>query len=324
MSDTSDPLISVVIPHLNEPEGLRGCLRALTAQRLDGVPFEVIVVDNGSSRPPFDICAAFEGVTLVEEPVPGPGPARNRGAAMARGKIIAFVDADCVAAPGWVTGIARFFSAHPDVDVIGGKIRAGFADPARPTALEAYERAYSYRNHLYVRKHGFAATGNMAVRTPVFRAVGPFGGITTMEDTAWGRRATALGHRVAYAPDVEVTTPACLDFDELVRRWNRHISHDYAEQPAGIASRAKWLARACAIAVSPAVEAVRLAASNELTGWRSKALAFSVLVRLRFYRSRRMISLLLDDDAAATLGRWNREDAPTSTRRIGGAAGGRS
>ena len=42
------PLISVVIPHLNQPEALEACLSSLDTQSLDRNFFEIIVVDNGS------------------------------------------------------------------------------------------------------------------------------------------------------------------------------------------------------------------------------------------------------------------------------------
>ena len=69
--------ISVVIPHLNQPEMLVRCLASLrqSVRR----PDEVIVVDNGSTTLPAEICASFPGVTLLQEPEPGPGPARNLG-----------------------------------------------------------------------------------------------------------------------------------------------------------------------------------------------------------------------------------------------------
>ena len=190
--------ISVVIPHLNEPDRLERCLRSIDRQRGGRVAFEVIVVDNGSREPVAGICRAFSGVRHVVEPVPGPGPARNRGAALARGRILAFIDADCVAQQGWVEAIAEAFQ-DPRVDVLGGDIRI-LPRSARRTALEAYEGLYSYRARLFVERHGYAATGNMAVRTEVFRRVGPFPGLGTHEDVVWGRKARARGCTIVLGP----------------------------------------------------------------------------------------------------------------------------
>mgnify|MGYP002529872914 CR=1 FL=1 len=90
---SSHPRLSIVIPHLNEPDSLQRCLAALNAQRNPNIPFEIIVVDNGSRIPPRAACAAVPGVRLERESIPGPGPARNRGAAVANADLLAFIDA---------------------------------------------------------------------------------------------------------------------------------------------------------------------------------------------------------------------------------------
>ncbi|MCX8226915.1 MAG: glycosyltransferase, partial [Sulfitobacter sp.] len=71
----SHPLVSVIIPHLNQSAGLLRCLTALEGGHRQ--PDEIIVVDNGSARPPTDICAQFGKVRLLHQPVAGPGLARN-------------------------------------------------------------------------------------------------------------------------------------------------------------------------------------------------------------------------------------------------------
>jgi GT2 family glycosyltransferase len=301
------PRLSIIIPHLNEPDMLARCLRSLNAQRSSGIPFEIIVVDNGSNEMPHSVCQVIPDVTLDREVVPGPGPARNRGAAIAKADLLAFIDADCVAAPGWVSAITSFLDSHPDVAFLGGDIGILPADPARLTAIEAYECIFSYRNRLYVEQHGFAATGNMAVRADVFRAVGPFGGISTMEDTEWGQRATSQGYQVAFADEAKVLTPSCKSFPELKRRWDRHISHEFRKvgrHPAGILS---WLLGTAMVAASPPISAFAIFRSRRLVGFRSHCLACICLTRVRLYRAQRMLSLAFHDNTAAVVGSWNRE-----------------
>lgn len=259
---------------------------------------------------PEAVCSAFDGVRLVREDTPGPGPARNRGAELSRGHILAFIDADCAASKGWIKGIVAFLDQHSDIDFLGGDIQVAFAG-RRPNAVEAYEAAYCYRNRLYVEKHGYAATGNMAVRASVFEAVGPFGGISTMEDTEWGQRATARGYRAAFASDVCVSTPACRSYAELVRRYDRHIAHEFGEWPAGAMGTVRWLVRSLVIAASPAVELLRLPRLAGMPDWLARASAWLVLTRLRLYRARRMVVMAVRNDAAQVVGRWNRDDAPT-------------
>ena len=92
------PRISVVILHLNPPEFLARCFASLAAGTR--APYEAIVVDNGSRELPEAVCAAH-GARLLSEAEPGPGSARNCGVAASSGELLAFIDADCVAYPGW-------------------------------------------------------------------------------------------------------------------------------------------------------------------------------------------------------------------------------
>jgi cellulose synthase/poly-beta-1,6-N-acetylglucosamine synthase-like glycosyltransferase len=302
------PRLSVIIPHLNEPENLNRCLRSLDAQRSDAMPFEVIVVDNGSrALPEIDGSLTIE-VRLEREPVPGPGPARNRGASVARAEVLAFVDADCVAHPAWISTIVTFMDDNPQVDVIGGDIALLRKDPRRMTAVEGYESIYSYRNKTYVERHGYSATGNMAVRTRVFRSVGPFGGISTMEDTEWGKRATAQGHPIAYVAGAIVATPSCQSFEELAKRWDRHVAHEFRDLAPGPKGLLGWLAKSAVIAGSPVGEIFRIARSDRVSGPRERFLALVCTTRVRLYRARRMVGLALKDNASAMVDSWNREN----------------
>src|ERR1700716_1658810 len=69
------PLISVVVPHLNQPEALEACLSSLDAQSLARCFFEIIVVDNGSISNPECVVANHSRTRLLRELQPGPGPA---------------------------------------------------------------------------------------------------------------------------------------------------------------------------------------------------------------------------------------------------------
>lgn len=303
----TNPRLSIVIPHLNEPEDLRRCLLSLEAQRNDGIPFEIIVADNGSTKRPEAVCAAFTDVRLETETIPGPGPARNKGAAAARAEMLAFIDADCVAEAGWVRAIVDFFDRHPETDFLGGDIRILPANPDRLTSIEAYESVYSYRAQRYVEEYGFAATGNMAVRAQVFQVAGPFGGIGSMEDTEWGQRATARGFRIAYLPQALVRTPSCKSFAELARRWDRHVAHEFRNVKESGKGLLRWMISGAIIAASPAGEAIRLMRTDRLSGLRERWAAFTCLTRVRLYRARRMFGLALHDNAAALVDSWNRE-----------------
>ena len=117
------PLISVIIPHLNQPEGLDKCLASLDAQTLEPSCFEVIVVDNGSISLPDTIIARHPDTRLLQESEPGPGPARNCGVRAARGDILCFIDADCRPHPTWLEVALQTLSSAPERTILAGDVQ---------------------------------------------------------------------------------------------------------------------------------------------------------------------------------------------------------
>ena len=131
MSEVS-PVFSVIIPHLNQPEGLEKCLASLANQNISREAFEVIVVDNGSSCTVDSVVFRHSGTRLLQELTPGPGPARNCGARAARGAIFAFIDADCRADPDWVR-LAEETLGRSEKGTMGGDTHHGDGARRRST-----------------------------------------------------------------------------------------------------------------------------------------------------------------------------------------------
>ncbi len=99
--------VSVVIPLFNKADFIGRALSSTLNQ--SHPPLEVIVVDDGSTDAGPEIVRGFklDSVRLLKQPNSGPGPARNRGMREARGKYIAFLDADDEWSPDLLkTGIA--------------------------------------------------------------------------------------------------------------------------------------------------------------------------------------------------------------------------
>jgi GT2 family glycosyltransferase len=299
------PALSVIVPHLNQPEFLGACLRSLEEQATQA-EVEIIVVDNGSRELPTVTCRSFAGVRLETEATPGPGAARNKGIGVSHAPILAFIDADCLADPNWIAAILSAF-ADPKTQVIGGDVRIALADPGRMTMLEAYESVYAYRQKEYIERQGFSGTGNLAMRSDVYQQVGPFAGIGVAEDREWGRRATRMGFRTEYRPDMIVYHPARKSMDELKTKWNRHTAHDFAEQVKGPVDRVKWLVKALALAISPLAEVVRIALSDRIATPRERVLAFRALFLIRQHRAKVALLELLATKQTRASHTWNRE-----------------
>lgn len=93
-AEIAEPLVSVVIPCLNEEENIEACVvSALQALRDAGLPGEVVVADNASEDRSAEIATAA-GARVVHEPRRGYGSAYLAGFAAARGKYIVMGDAD--------------------------------------------------------------------------------------------------------------------------------------------------------------------------------------------------------------------------------------
>jgi hypothetical protein len=102
--------VSVVVPTLNEEKHLPRCLQALKSQT-GRVTSEVIVVDGGSTDRTVEIAKQYADSVLIEPGRPV-GAARNVGAKNAEGDILAFIDADTIAAENWISAISQVFSSN--------------------------------------------------------------------------------------------------------------------------------------------------------------------------------------------------------------------
>jgi len=103
--------VSVIVPTWNEGKCLGKCLSSLKRQSLKD-NFEVIVVDGGSTDRTVEIAGEYADRVLVapDRPV---GAARNLGASMSKGDILAFIDADTIASKNWLKTSLESFDSNP-------------------------------------------------------------------------------------------------------------------------------------------------------------------------------------------------------------------
>lgn len=301
---TGDLRASVIIPHLNTPELLVRALQSVAAQRLDHGAFETIVVDNGSRMPLDALAAAWPDVRFLVEREPGPGPARNLGVAHARGKVLAFVDADIRVAPDWLLTGVRAVEAEPDHPV-GGDVRIDFHDPRRPNAIEAFEAVFSFRQKMYITRRGFSGTGNLMMHRDLFTKVGPFGPISTAEDRQWGLKAGAMDHPTRYLPEMRVYHPPRGSRAEVEARWARLIAHQYDEHQSRGRSPFRWMVQAWAVLASAVVQTPLVLFSSRIPTLAGRVRGLTFLFQNRCYRFMEMLRIARDRHAGAAES-WNR------------------
>lgn len=292
-------MISVIVPHYNQKNGLRLCLTALRVQDWPGHT-QIIVADNMTPGGIFDIEAEFPEVTFVTAREKGAAHARNEALKLADGEIIAFTDSDCVPDPAWLSEMVRALE-NPDTDMVGGEVVVTIADPARPTGVESFEKVFGFRQRLYVTRKNFSVTANLAVRRPVLEQTGQFvHGVS--EDLDWCQRAVALGFRLDFAARAVVNHPARRDFDELVRKWERLTAEHWQgnrERSGGMAGLMKWYLRTALVLVSIVPHSAVVMISPRLGSSGERLRALFVLGRIRVWRARQMLQLALTNEQRA-------------------------
>lgn len=116
--NTPAPRISVCVCTYRRPALLRQLLDSLAAQTFPLNEAEVIVVDNdaaGSGRSVVEAARQAHPALALHyavEATPGVSHARNRGVAMARGELIAFIDDDETACPDWLADLLQTLETH--------------------------------------------------------------------------------------------------------------------------------------------------------------------------------------------------------------------
>lgn len=201
----NSPAISVAIALYNKAPYIERAMRSVLAQT--GVEFEVVVVDDGSTDEGGAIVEAMEDprIVLVRQENRGRSAARNRAIAVARGGLVAFLDADDEMGPGHLAAIFRLRRLFPRAGLFAVGYRKTFhgnfskevtiktASQPAPILIDDY---FAYASQ------GIVWSGNVAIPKSIFAEVGGFAvGETWGEDTdMWGR--VALRYPLAYDPTV--------------------------------------------------------------------------------------------------------------------------
>ena len=198
------PLFSVIVPTRDRPENVCTCLAALAEQRLASERFEVIVVDDGSATPidPATFASIAIPATVVRQANRGPAAARNAGAALARGTLLAFLDDDCLPAPDWLEALEARSLAEPGAALGGRTVNALPENPFSTASHLLSEYLVGYLN-VDPACSRFHASNNFVVPADAFHAVGGFDetfSIAAAEDREFCGRWLAGGRRLVGAP----------------------------------------------------------------------------------------------------------------------------
>jgi len=174
--------ITVVVPTSGRSGGLARLLRGLARQRSPGVDWDVLVIDNSTSRTvdrdAWQLASVLPvPLRVVWEAQPGASHARNRGIAEVVAPITVFVDDDVEPEPDWLRRLVEPLIAR-EFDGVGGRV---LVDRSQPLPRWFFDRAVEYlaQHDLGTATRPlddseFLVTACAAFRTDVLRASGGF------------------------------------------------------------------------------------------------------------------------------------------------------
>jgi len=192
--------ISVVIPNYNGGKTIGKCLSAVLSSKYDR--FEVIVVDDCSSDSSVDIISKFPCRLIKLEKQAGASRARNAGAKKSSGKIIFFIDSDCIVSGNTLSLVHKAITAQKDT-VIGGSYTPL---PYDSNFFSIFQSVFINYFELKLKEPDYIATHSMAIEKSIFEKNGGFPEkfLPIIEDVEFSHRLRRAGYKLLMAPDILV------------------------------------------------------------------------------------------------------------------------
>ena len=263
---------TVVIPVRDRAGRLDRCLAAL------GDSYPVIVVDDGSRDPAAvaRVCARRGARLRRRLSSGGAGQARNDGLALVTTSLVAFIDSDCAADPGWITQLAAHFT-DPLVGAVAPRVRpmtgrgavGRYLDARAPIDMGSSEARVAPLTRL-----AYVPTAALLVR----RAAAGTGfdpDLRFGEDVDLIWRMIAAGWRVRYDPAAEV-------LHAEPGRWRRVLARRfrYGRSAAPLARRHPGLVPPLVLQAWPAAVVAGLLARRPVVALAAYAVGTGQLARL--------------------------------------------
>ncbi len=186
--------LSIIVPFHKNLRHLERCLAAIAASPREG---ETIVVADGAPDDCHEVAARY-GARVHEMAGPsGPAAARNRGAAVATGDVLVFVDSDVVVERGAIERMRDVLEMRPEVAAVFGTYDDSPAESNLVSQYKNLAHAFIHQSSRPASQSFWAGFG--AIRAGVFAAVNGFDERfrrPCIEDIDLGYRLNGAGYRV--------------------------------------------------------------------------------------------------------------------------------
>ena len=191
---------SFIVPVYNRPDEIDELLESLTKFN-SSIPFEVVIVEDGSSIPCNDVVEKYSNqlsISYYNKPNSGPGDSRNYGMKVAKGDYFIILDSDCIIPPDYLNQVQNSLNEEY-VDCFGGP----------DAALDSFsdiQKAINFTMTSFITTGGIRGGSekvdkfqprsfNMGLSKKAFEASNGFGNIHPGEDPDLSIRLWNLGFK---------------------------------------------------------------------------------------------------------------------------------
>lgn len=216
------PRFSFIVPVYNRIDEVQDLLDSLLNQASDD--FEVVIVEDGSTRPCRRVCDAAKdkGLNLkyIFKENEGRSIARNVGMDNARGRYFVFVDSDCVIPPDYVEKVGKYLDDNP-LDCYGGPdaAHASFTDTQKAInfAMTSFLTTGGIRGGSRSMEKFTPRTFNMGFKKEVYDKVGGFREMFS-EDIDMSKRIEEAGFTIGLIREAPVWHKRRVDLAKFFRQ----------------------------------------------------------------------------------------------------------
>lgn len=281
------PTFSVIMPIYNAAETLCAAVQSVAVQTLSD--WELILIDDGSTDGSLQlgklVANADARIRCLGYANAGPSTARNRGLEVARGRYIAFLDADDLWHSDRLKGFADLFEAKEDIGLLYSRTQFIDAD-GKPLRTITSHLPKLTLEHL-LAENPVCSTSNIACRREVIAQIGGFeDGLDYAEDQDWLVRFTAksawraMGVNQVWFFYRSRPDSQSADLDAMRSGWNRlaNRAQDFCGSDIA-AMRARAYAVFCRQLARRALR--KSNASGEAMNWLKEALQSDPMLVLR-------------------------------------------
>lgn len=240
---SSDIDVSVIVPVYNADGLLDRCLDSIFNQNTIR-SVEIILIDDGSTDNSVELIRRRpeqDRIRLFRQPNSGPSKARNKGIEEARGRYLAFLDADDYWLPEFVDTTAQFLDNHPDCVAVSVAQRhlttTGENEaPALWKTLAEEDGMILEDFYQFWAAHNHICTGSILIRTDVAKATdGQREDLRVCEDLEyWALLGTygKLGYlpKLLFVSDGSKVTANIGWVQKHLPRWNNAVTIDEWER----------------------------------------------------------------------------------------------